>query len=36
MTAGATGDSAAIVRKGAEQVEFTADGAIKKITVEAS
>jgi len=36
MTAGATDDSEAIERKGVERVEFTADGAIKKITVETS
>ena len=34
MTASATEDGEAIERRGLEQVEFTADGWIKKISVE--
>ena len=36
MTASATENDEAIEVKGLEQIEFTADGSIKKITVEAS
>ena len=36
MTASATEEDTAIERGGIEQVEFTADGSIKKITVEVS